>query len=151
MKKLIVFAIVGLFLFVGLAQAQTKATKESSVALVKKAVVYYKQVGKEKALEEFSNPNGKFVDGENYLSIYDMKGTVLGHGTNKALLGKNFYDVRDSRDKYFIREFIEKANKPGASGWVEYQWTNPVSKKIEPKAAYFVRVEDVIIQAGYYK
>ena len=151
MKKLIVFTIIGLFLFVGLAQAQTKATKESSVALVKKAVVYYKQVGKEKALEEFSNPNGKFVDGENYLSIYDMKGTVIGHGVNKALIGRNLYDLKDSSDKYFIREFVQKADKPGATGWVEYHWTHPISKKNEPKAAYFVRVEDVIIQAGYYK
>ena len=58
MKKLLVFAIVSLFLVVGFAQAQTKATKASSVALVKKAVAYYKEVGKEKALTEFSNPKG---------------------------------------------------------------------------------------------
>jgi len=151
MKKLLVFAIVSLFLVVGFAQAQTKATKASSVALVKKAVAYYKEVGNEKALAEFSNPKGKFVDGENYLSIYDMKATVIGHGVNKALIGKNLYDLKDSNNKYFMREFVEKANKPGATGWVEYHWTNPVSKKIEPKAAYFVRIDDVIIQAGYYK
>ena len=151
MKKLIAFTIVGLFLFVGLALAQTKATKDSSVALVKKAVAYYKQVGKEKALAEFNNPKGKFVDGENYLSIYDMKATVIGHGVNQALVGKNMYDLKDSHDKYFMREFVEKANKPGASGWVEYYWTNPVTKKMQQKEAYFVRVDDIIIQAGYYK
>jgi cytochrome c len=151
MKKLMVFTIVCLFIFTGLALAQTKATKESCMALVNKAAIYYKEVGKEKALAEFSNPKGKFVDGENYLSIYDMKATVIGHGVNKALIGKDLYNLRDSNDKYFMKEFVEKANKTGATGWVEYHWTNPVSKKIEPKAAYFVRVEDVIIQAGYYK
>jgi signal transduction histidine kinase len=140
-----------LFLFVGLAYAQKKATKESSQALVKKAVAYYKEVGKDKALAAFSDPKGKFVDGEDYLSIYSMDGTVVGHGVNASLIGKKMIDVKDPKGKYLIKAFIEKANKPGASGWVDYHWTNPVTKKVEPKESYFVRVDDVIIQAGYYK
>jgi cytochrome c len=151
MKKLLVFALVGLFLFVGLAYAQKKATKDSCQALVKKAVEHVKKVGKEQALKDFSAPSTMFVDGEDYLSIYDMKAAVIGHGTNASLIGKNLYDMKDSHGNFFMREFVEKANKPGATGWVEYHWTNPVSKKIEPKAAYFVRVDDMIIQAGYYK
>ena len=151
MKKLLVFTVVGLFLFVGLAFAEQKATKASCQALVKKAVAYYKEAGKEKALAAFSDPKGKFVNGEDYLSIYSMTGKIIGHGANASLIGKDMIDLKDTNGKFLIREFVEKANKPGASGWVEYSWTNPVSKKVEPKASYFVRVDDAIIQAGYYK
>jgi signal transduction histidine kinase len=80
-----------------------------------------------------------------------MDGTVVGHGVNASLIGKKMIDVKDPKGKYLIKAFIEKANKPGASGWVDYHWTNPVTKKVEPKESYFVRVDDVIIQAGYYK
>jgi cytochrome c len=151
MKKFVVFAIVGLFLFVGLAFAQTKATKESCQTLVKKAVAYYKEVGREKALVAFNDSKGKFVDGENYLSIYDLKGVVVGHGANNSLIGKSMIAVKDPKGKLLIQAFIDAAKKPGDSGWVDYNWTNPVSKKIEPKESYFVRVDDLIIQAGYYK
>jgi cytochrome c len=151
MKKLLVFTLIGLFLFVGLAYAEKKATKASCQALVKKAVAYYKEVGRDKALAEFNNPKGKFVDGEDYLSIYSMNGIVVGHGTNAALIGKDLIELKDVNGKFIIKSFIEQAPKPGASGWVEYSWTNPVTKKVGPKASYFVRVDDLIIQAGYYK
>ena len=151
MKKLLVLTVVGLLLFAGFAYAEKKATKASCQTLVKKAVSFYKEVGKEKALAAFSDPKGKFVNGEDYLSIYSMTGRIIGHGANASLIGKDMIDLKDTNGKFLIREFIEKANKPGASGWVEYSWTNPVSKKVEPKASYFVRVDDVIIQAGYYK
>ncbi len=151
MMKKILAGILICLLVAGFAYAQAKATKESSVALVKKAVAYVKEVGKDKALAEFNNPKGKFVDGENYLSIYSMKGVVIGHGTNASLIGKDLINLKDSHGKLFIQEFIQKANKPGATGWVDYYWTNPVSKKIEPKSSYFERVDDMIIQAGYYK
>jgi cytochrome c len=150
MKKLVIFTLAGLFLFVGLAYAQKKATRESCQALVKKAVAYYKEVGREKALAAFSDPKGKFVDGEDYLSVYDMKGTVVGHGVNASLIGKSMIDVKDPKDKYLLKAFIDASTQPRASGWIDYHWTNPVSKKVEPKTAYFIRVDDLIIQAGYY-
>ncbi len=150
MKKILAGFVICLFM-VSFAYAQTKATKESCVALVHKAAAYVKEVGKEKALAEFSNPKGQFVDGENYLSVYGMKGIVLAHGTLATAIGKDMSNLKDSHEKLFIQEFIQKADKPGASGWVEYHWTNPVTKTIEPKSAYFERVDDMIIQAGYYK
>ncbi len=151
MKKILLSVLI-LFLIAGVSFAQKKATKESCVSLVKKAVAYYKEAGPEKALAEFNNPKGKFVDGEDYLSIYTLDGTVIGHGTNAKLIGKHLKDIKDSNGKMFIREFMEKAAKsPNSTGWVEYHWTNPISRKIEPKAAYFERAGDWIIQAGYYK
>ncbi len=155
MKKVLLGTLVVLLivlLVAGVSYSQKKATKESCVALVQKAMAYYKEAGPEKALEEFSNPKGRFVDGEDYLSIYSLQGKVIGHGTNQKLIGKELADLKDSNGKLFIREFMDKASKsPSSSGWVDYHWTNPISKKIEPKTAYFERAGNWIIQAGYYK
>ena len=151
MKKIAIFTVVALFLLSGLAFAQKKATKESCQELVKKAVAYYKEVGKEKALAAFSDPKGKFVDGEDYIAVYSMDATTIAHGANAGLIGKNWITLKDANGKLFMKAFVDAANKPGATGWIDYSWTNPVTKKIAPKEAYFVRVDDVIISAGYYK
>ncbi len=151
MKKVAIVTLVVLCLFSGLAYAQKKATRESCQALVKKAVAYYKEVGREKALAAFSDPKGKFVDGEDYLSVYNMEATTVAHGTNSALIGKNWIGLKDANGKLFMKAFVDAANKPGASGWIDYAWTNPVTKKVAPKEAYFIRVDDLIIAAGYYK
>jgi signal transduction histidine kinase len=50
----------------------------------------------------------------------------------------------------FIKELIDEANAKG-SGWVNYKWTNPASKKIDEKSTYFQKVDDVIFACGIYK
>jgi signal transduction histidine kinase len=37
------------------------------------------------------------------------------------------------------------------SGWVDYKWPNPVTKKIQTKSAYVVKVNDNVCGTGYYK
>ena len=64
-----------------------------AVSLVKKAVAYYKSNGIEKSLEEFSNAKGQFRDGEIYVFVYDLTGTMLAH-PNNTLIGNNLTDVR---------------------------------------------------------
>ena len=41
--------------------------------------------------------------------------------------------------------------KEGDNKWVEYGWTNPVSKKIEPKITYGVKYGDTVVISGIYK
>ncbi len=47
---------------------------------------------------------------------------------------------------------IEIAKTKG-SGWLEYNWVNPVTKKIQPKKAWIARVEgeDYFVNCGAYK
>jgi signal transduction histidine kinase len=45
---------------------------------------------------------------------------------------------------------IDGATAKG-SGWSDYKWTNPVTKKIDPKSTYFQKVDDVILGCGVYK
>jgi len=45
------------------------------------------------------------------------------------LIGKNLAELKDAEGKLFVQKMIEVAKKEG-KGWVDYQWTNPVTKKL---------------------
>jgi signal transduction histidine kinase len=66
------------------------------------------------------------------------------------MIGKELIDMRDTDGKYFVKERVEIAKGKG-SGWQDYKFMNPVSKKIEPKSMYLQRYEDVIVGCGIYK
>jgi len=130
--------------------AADAGTAKDAQAMVKKAVVFLKANGKDKTLAEASNPKGQFVAGDIYLSIYDTTGHVAAHGTNAKLVGKDVTELKDADGKYFIKDILAKAKSDG-SGWIDYQFTNPTTKEIQPKSVYFEQVEGLIIASGYYK
>lgn len=127
-----------------------KGSADEAIALVKKAANYLKNNDKEKAYAEFDNNKGQFIDRDLYIFVFDMSGKTLAHGTNPRLLGKNMIDLKDADGKYFVRSFIEVANTKG-KGWIDYKWTNPVSKAIEQKSSYIEKVGDVLVGCGIYK
>lgn len=132
------------------AVAADQGTAEEASAMVKKALTFLKANGKDKTLAEASNAKGQFIDRDLYLSIYDLSGKVLAHGTNPKLIGKDVSDLRDADNKYFIKEILAKAKSDG-KGWVDYKWINPVSKEIQAKSVYLEKSEDLIIASGFYK
>jgi cytochrome c len=124
-------------------------SKQKAKDWVAKAIEFYKASGREIALAEFTNPKGPFVQDEMYIFVLDSKGNMVAHGVNEKYTDKSFVDLKDSTGKTFIREIIEAANANG-SGWVEYQWYNPVNKETKPKSLYFEKIDDLIICSGIY-
>jgi signal transduction histidine kinase len=152
MKKLLQTILAFALLF-GLQAAAVSAEHGSSddaVALVKKAIVYIKVNGREKAFAEFSNPNGQFKDRDLYILVYDMDGNNKAHGANPKLIGKNLSEIRDADGKFIMKAFIDVARHKGA-GWINYKWPNPVSQTVESKSTYIERYEDMVIGCGIYK
>jgi cytochrome c len=147
MKKLFVVILINLFL-VGVAFAG--GTADEAKTLMDKAVAYVKANGKEKAFAEFTNQKGKFIDRDLYIFAVDFKGLTLAHGGNEKLVGKDMYGLKDADDKLFIQKFIEVAKTKG-SGWVDYKWSNPLTKKIENKSTYVQRIDDYFLGCGIYK
>ncbi|QPI53211.1 cache domain-containing protein [Massilia antarctica] len=145
-----VLGVVASFAFALPALAAEPATAEEASALVKRGVAFVKANGKDKLLAEVGNSKGQFVSGDLYLSVWDAKATVLAHGANPKMVGKNIIDLKDADDKYFMKEIVAKAASPG-SGWVDYKWVNPVTKQLQAKSAYIEKVDDIILSAGYYK
>ncbi len=150
MKKILV-AIMIASLCSSLSFGQGKrGTPDEAKQMVKKAIEYLKVNGKTKAFEAFSDVNGRFVDGDLYIFVYDLQGKCVAHGGNPKMIGKDLSDLKDADGKAFVKERIEIAKTKG-SGWQNYKWTNPVTKEIESKTAYIERVDDVIIGCGAYK
>ena len=137
-------------LIVGPALAGDKAGKPEAEAMVKKAVAFLKANGAEKAYGEFDNKEGQFIDRDLYIVVYDLSGKCLAHGANAKLIGKDLSDSQDVDGKYFVKERAELA-KVKQSFWQDYKFTNPVTKKIEPKEMYCERVDDVAVCGGVYK
>jgi len=143
MKKLLVPAVLVLFL-AGLANAGDVGTQAEAEQLVKKAVAYVKSSGKEKAMAEFNNLNGKFNSKDLYIFAVDFQGIVLAQGGNPKLVGKDFSKMP------FIQKMIELAQTKG-SGWADYKWTNPTTKKVESKTSYVQRIDNYFLGCGVYK
>lgn len=127
------------------------ATDKEAVAMVKKGVAYIKANGAEKGYAAINDKDNKdFHDRDLYLAVHRIDGTCIAHGTNPKMVGKNFIDMKDIDGKEYIKERVEFA-KAKPTFWTDYQFVNPVSKKIEPKTAYCERVDDTIVCGGIYK
>jgi cytochrome c len=131
------------------AIAAGEQTRDDAITFVNKATDYIKQNGKDKALAEFNNPQGQFVDRELYIVALDMNGVVLASGANPKLAGKPLLDIKDQNGKAFVREQVDLAKSKG-KGWVEFVWVNPVTKKMEPRSVYLERIGDYFILSGVF-
>jgi hypothetical protein len=132
------------------AQAQTKATAAEATAMVKKGVAFVKANGKDKAYAEISNKAGQFNDRDLYLTVYGLDGTVRAHGANEKMIGKNLIDLKDIDGTPFVKERMDLAKTKGTF-WQDYKFTNPTTKKIEPKSMYCEKLDDSVVCGGIYK
>ena len=130
--------------------AQTKATAAEATAMVKKGIAYIKANGKDKGNAEISNKSGQFIDRDLYLVVYGLDGTVHAHGANDKMIGKNLIDLKDVDGKAFVKERVDLAKSKGTF-WQDYKFTNPVTKKIEPKAMYCEKLDETVVCGGIYK
>lgn len=149
-------AIAILFTFAllanGPALAQDRGTADQAKAMVERGLAHLKAVGMEKAFEDFTAKDGKWHDRDLYVFVVKFDGVTVAHGGNKALIGKNMIDLKDANGQTFIKSMVDMAQSKG-SGWVDYMFTNPQSKKTEPKSSYVVRVPgfDGFLGVGIYK
>lgn len=155
--KMLAKTVTTLLLVLGLgwgataaAQAQSaRGTADEAVAMVKRAAAYLGKNGKDKAVAAFNDPNGEFVVGDLYVIMLDEKGVALAHGQNPRMVNKNILEMM-AGDVYPIKEFIKIANTPAGRGWVNYQWPNSISKKMEHKSTYVERAGEYYLGVGVY-
>ena len=128
------------------AWATDRATPEEAKAMAIKAAEYLKSVGPDTAFEAFDAKDGSWHDRDLYVTVEDSKGVMVAHGTNPGLIGKSMLDLKDVDGKPFNREIQAIVD----SGWVTYKWQNPLTKAVETKAAFEVRVGEYIVGVGAY-
>lgn len=130
--------------------AEGGATEADATAMVKKGVAFIKVNGPEKGYAEVTSKTGSFRLHDLYLVVYQLDGTVLAHGANEKMVGKNLIGLKDVDGKAFVKERVE-LGKAKTSFWQDYKFTNPETKKIEPKAMYCERLDDTVVCGGIYK
>jgi len=106
---------------------------------------------KDKAYADISDKaNAEFHHQDLYLTVYALDGTVRAHGANAKMIGKNLIELKDIDGKAFVKERMDLA-KTNATFWQDYKFTNPETKKIEPKSMYCEKLEDTVVCGGIYK
>jgi len=138
-------SLTAALLLAPVANAAGQASQDEAKAMAVKAAEYLKAVGPDKAFAEFDAKGNAWHDRDLYV-IVSQNGVVVAHGTNPGLIGKSVLDLRDVDGKQFVRE----ADKITDAGWVTYKWQNPVTKAVEPKAQYYVRVGDYRVSVGAF-
>lgn len=116
-------------------------SNETLVSFVDSAVTYANTYGREKALAEFSNPNGSFVKGELYIFAYDFNCTTLAHPFNPEKIGVNRLYELDAFGNPYAQQFVDAARN--GSGFIGFYYINPAhNRSIESKLGYVKKVDD---------
>jgi signal transduction histidine kinase len=128
-------AVVLLTLSVGVgAFAQERGTKAEAKAMADAAYEHIKKVGPEKAYKDFTTDKANWVKKDMYVMVYDNKSVGLAHGANEKIVGKDMSNVKDANDVPIVPSLIALSAKGG--GWLDYDWPDPVTKKIAAKTTY---------------
>ena len=139
-------AALGLLIFSAIAPAWA-GTPEEAKALADQAAVLVAAEG-EKAFPKISDLNGEFVQGDLFVAVLDHDGVVRAIN-NPKLIGVSMNDAVDPDGVRFAYELVKIAETKG-SGWLTYKYTNPASKRIEPKKTWVVKAGAFAVLCGAY-
>ncbi len=150
MRRTLMVAMALVAVLLPALAAGAEATKADAKTLVEAAATYMKDHGKEATLAELNKAGGTFDKGDLYVFAYDLTATIVAHPKNQKLVGKNLMEVPDTDGKLFRKEIVTTANAAG-SGWVDYKYLNPETKKVEAKTTFLLKVGDLVLCCGTYK
>jgi methyl-accepting chemotaxis protein len=133
---------------IGRFRLQQGAAGEA-VALVKHAVDYRKSCKSRDAfVRGLTNVTNKFFDRDMYVFALDKHGKYLAFGGNATKVGSRVQDIPGVDGEGLIRAIVDQCEQ--GPGWVEYQITNPTSKKIQPKMSYVEALDGIYVGCGVY-
>jgi signal transduction histidine kinase len=58
-----------------------------------------------------------------YLVAIDYNGVILAHPTNSNLIGKNVSSLKDAKQDYLVKKFMDAAKTKPTGAFVDYWWT----------------------------
>ncbi|MDP4128421.1 MAG: cache domain-containing protein [Bacillota bacterium] len=148
-KKGMISIFICLFMVTSVYTAEKRGLPSEAKKLVEKAVAYVNANGEKKALKEFNNPKGRFVKGDLYVFAYNPQAVNLANPMFPNVVGKDLYNEPDTQGKLFRQVIVNIANVYG-SGWVDYMYMNPVTKKEQLKVVYFQKVGNLVVCCGAY-
>jgi len=128
------------------AFASNAGTPDEAKVMAVRAADLLRTKGPEAAFAEFNN-GAAFHDRDLYVMVYDNDGNCVAHGANAKLIGKSLIGLQDTDGTYVIKGLVAVKD----ADWVNYRWPNPVTKSIQAKTTYVVRVGNYLVGVGAYK
>ena len=144
LKKIALFII----LLPALSFADQASTKEQAMDMANKALALVKSQGAEAAFKTFNSSNGEFHSQDLYVVAYDNKGKCLANGNKTQAVGRNLMHIKDTSGNSVVAQLLTITN----NGWVEYEWKEPSSGKLQHRSVYVLRIDaDSILGVGITK
>lgn len=138
-------------LFATLANAEEFGTPDEAKVMAEAAAKYHKDKGLDALVKEIEAKNPMFKKKDLYVFVSYNNGINIVHGAVPAFKGRNFHNLKDVKGVFLVREMSKVAQEKG-TGWVNYKWPNPKTKKIRDKTTYVIKLSDnTWLGVGAYK
>lgn len=132
--------------------AQERGTRAEAQAMAEAAAAHVQKAGRVQAFADFQQDRAQWLRRDLYVFAFDFGGTCLAHGVNRKMIGRNLSELIDDQRRSVVLEMAALARSKG-SGWISYKWADPLTRKVEPKSAFLVRIEgfDGFVGVGVYE
>ena len=149
-------SVLSIFLLIAPFDFATAQTSDEVTALVMQTTEGIERNALQ-TIARINRAEHPYVNKDNaaiYVFVFDTDLTLNAHPFKIGLVGENMRGKPDVNGKMFRDEFLEVAQTEG-SGWIDYHWENPKTKKIAHKNT-FVNLargsdgKDYIVGSGKY-
>lgn len=116
--------------------------------LLNKAYKHVIAKGKDKAFQDFNNPECGFVQGELFIFALDFECTILVYAANPELIGTNLIKDMDAESGAIGRGIVNAAKEDDS---YQYSFVNPQTGLPAKKLTYTRKIDDnCLIGCGVY-
>jgi methyl-accepting chemotaxis protein len=117
--------------------------------MAERAVAHAQAIGRDKALAEFSDPHGPWVDRDLFVFAIDKMGNILANGMRPKNIGSNVEAIEGLRGTHHTDRLWDKANAGG--GWVRYEISHPTTGVLTDKESFALPMDDqTLVACGCY-
>lgn len=148
------------FLYYTYRSSKSNSSKKQKVSFLKKFKPYDWSIGSGGYLDNIkNNTQQEMLDyieqirfGKNsYIFVVDYKGVVLMNASQKHLIGKNIWSLKDPNGVMVVQEERKAVENPEGD-FIHYVWNKPSTSNPSPKTSFMKGVKDWqwMIGAGLY-
>ncbi len=88
------------------------------------------------AFKDFSVKGSRWFDGDNYIFVHALDGTLVCNPAYPQLIGKQMIDFKDVSGKPTVRFMVDQVTKFNTKGWVHYLWPIPGDVELTWKSSF---------------
>lgn len=122
--------------------ASKEAELKHYVALAERSIAHLYDSGRD---DEATKNEAKAIlakldyGDDGYFFLYNLEGRNLMHPRQPQLVGRDLWELRDTKGSPTIQRLIAQAKAGG--GYVRYLWEKPSSGKVAPKLGYVIQMD----------